>query len=422
MEKGNSVYFVASQVAALIGKHKYRPACRALLQTANSVENPKTRELCKNLMASDANVRRAFTILKKERAALNELQELNNAINEAAAKKAKVEKEQLEKIAKDAEQKSKQLEEESRQAKLKAYQQSQEAKEIELKKEEVAKSKAVSEAKNAIVSAAIKSNITPIVAQKIAADYVSTRSFSNKAFPSENKDVMNTPLSEEELKITEQVQTIIPCEQIVQQANAAKQESLLKSKQQIKVSLDTSKKLIQESEKCDNRAASLHLVSDVKKLEKLAEEAVQKKRGRDEEDEVLNDAELRMDTKIQQRNTEIGSLLFDNYRICGKVDGIMDDCIVEVKTRKRWFGQPPEYDIIQLRVYLKMFNKLRGLLIEENRDLQKRRETKIDNTKEDWDVIGNALNEVALKLLNANEDDVKLWAIQVIKDEEHNCS
>lgn len=416
------IYFTASQVASLIGKHKYRPACRSLLLTAYSAGNLKTRKLCKELMNTDVDVKKAFAILQKEKNALNELQDLDKAVNEASLKKSKIEKEKIEQIAKDATEKTKKFEEESVKAFEKAQEQIRLAKEIEQKKEEDAKSNACEKAKIFIVNAAVNTQISPDSALKIAEDFVSTSTFLKLATPDfkeENVSNKFSAVNESEQKVTEVVQNIISAEQFIKEINAVKQKSLSDSQKQIDICRDSSKKFIQESSLFENKAASLKIIADVKELEKIAEHAVLKKRGRDEEEEVLNEAEIRMQKKIEERNSETFSIPFENYRIGGKVDGIIkDDCIVEVKTRRNWFKQPPEYDIIQLRVYLKMLDKCRGLLIEENRDLKFKRETIIENSEKEWEEINIALKSVALKLNNASKEDIKQWSLQVISNEE----
>ena len=37
-----------------------------------------------------------------------------------------------------------------------------------------------------------------------------------------------------------------------------------------------------------------------------------------------------------------------------------------MKTRRSWFAQPPEYDVVQLRCYLRLFNTPRGILVEKH--------------------------------------------------------
>ncbi|EDO30355.1 predicted protein [Nematostella vectensis] len=79
------------------------------------------------------------------------------------------------------------------------------------------------------------------------------------------------------------------------------------------------------------------------------------------------------------------------WRIRGRIDGMLDDKVVEVKNRKDKFMQP-EYDLIQLQTYMFLFDTEEGVLLERLRGEHK--ETMYSFDKEGWE------NEVIPALKN----------------------
>lgn len=64
--------------------------------------------------------------------------------------------------------------------------------------------------------------------------------------------------------------------------------------------------------------------------------------------------------EIYYRSIEYNGL---RWRICGRPDAEMQDCIIEVKNRRNHF-MCPTYDYIQLQTYLFLCNKPQGILLE----------------------------------------------------------
>ncbi len=91
-----------------------------------------------------------------------------------------------------------------------------------------------------------------------------------------------------------------------------------------------------------------------------------------------------------------GSARFEcsEYIICGYIDGMQDGCVVETKNRKRMWGAPPNYDLIQLRCYMKMRGEIDGLLLESFPDGTTRK-TKLSWDLDEWDAIHTNLVAVA---------------------------
>lgn len=78
------------------------------------------------------------------------------------------------------------------------------------------------------------------------------------------------------------------------------------------------------------------------------------------------------------------------YRIIGFVDGIKDGKIVETKNRKRFWKNPPEYDIVQLRCYMKMNGNVDGILLETFPE-KSPRSTEISWSDREWEKIHTSL-------------------------------
>jgi hypothetical protein len=135
----------------------------------------------------------------------------------------------------------------------------------------------------------------------------------------------------------------------------------------------------------------------------VLKECVHKKRGRDEESEVLDQVARKHKTIISEQNTEFKKFYGPSYCIGGRRDGFMDtfNRVVEVKTRRNWFTTCPEYDLIQLRVYMKLWNCDTGMLVEKHQQSDKYRETVISDDQ--WDTIDSALQAVVKRIEKADE-------------------
>ena len=144
--------------------------------------------------------------------------------------------------------------------------------------------------------------------------------------------------------------------------------------------------------KANAEAATLAEISSERAMDSLLRSEVHKKRGRDEESAVLDDVEKRKQRKITARNAEMKYFRCEQYSIGGRCDGrIENGTIVELKTRRHWFSNPPEYDLVQLQIYLKIFNEPHGELIEKQQNGNRTRETQVTCDEEEWAVIHNGL-------------------------------
>ena len=118
-----------------------------------------------------------------------------------------------------------------------------------------------------------------------------------------------------------------------------------------------------------------------------------KERGTRIEEESTNKLEASTGVTIHSRNAQcyIYSIPGSNVVIAGRTDGLQgDDTVVETKTRRRFWKSPPEYDLIQLRCYMKLTNRKVGILNECFPD-GSNRVTKIEWSDAVWSEIENKL-------------------------------
>lgn len=118
-----------------------------------------------------------------------------------------------------------------------------------------------------------------------------------------------------------------------------------------------------------------------------------KERGTRIEEESTNKLEVSSGVAIHSRNAScyIYCIPSSNIVIAGRTDGLQgEDTVVETKTRRRFWKSPPEYDIIQLRCYMKLTNRKVGMLNECFPD-GSNRVTKIEWSDSIWSEIENKL-------------------------------
>jgi len=120
-----------------------------------------------------------------------------------------------------------------------------------------------------------------------------------------------------------------------------------------------------------------------------------KERGTRIEEESTNKLEASSGVLIHSRNVQcyVYCVPSSNIVIAGRTDGLQgEDAVVETKTRRRFWKSPPEYDIIQLRCYMKLTNRKVGMLNECFPD-GSNRVTKIEWSDSIWSEIENKLTK-----------------------------
>jgi len=153
------------------------------------------------------------------------------------------------------------------------------------------------------------------------------------------------------------------------------------------------------------------LVSSDDRLNQEARQAQTVQRGVQQEATILDQVALREGQEIYERNQTFFRHNEEDFTIIGKVDGIMSDHrVVEVKTRTKWYSSPPQYDIVQLQVYLKLTGLSSGILEERlQSNMTERRETPITCPDADWHAILAGLRTAVRDIQNASVEGIKKW-------------
>lgn len=118
-----------------------------------------------------------------------------------------------------------------------------------------------------------------------------------------------------------------------------------------------------------------------------------KERGTRIEEASTNKLEVSSGIPIHSRNAScyVHCIPGSSIVIAGRTDGLQgEDTVIETKTRRRFWKSPPEYDIIQLRCYMKLTNRKLGMLNECFPD-GTNRITKIEWSDSLWSEIENRL-------------------------------
>jgi hypothetical protein len=384
--------FFASQVAALIGRHKYKTREAALLEVV------RPTSLGINAAAYNANVRKAFSALSRESTALTQVAELSAVVDRASAdKELGARPEELAALAASAQVSAAALDGSAKRARAAAKEAQTEAAALIASADSTAL-QAAAAARAEVIRASLPAELAPLAIEAAEAEAQGTATAEQKV-------------------LAETVAQKAPAAQAAaHRAKTATHARIVRSAEQ-KVRQYTT--LTQAAvEKEDQGAELMALAQKPEVFKKVVEQAVQKKRGRDEEDAVLDCAAVRHCAPIVSRNEETARLEMADFVIVGRCDGILEDGggIVEVKKRRNWFGRPPEYDIVQLRVYMRLFNLPRGILIEEQLNGDKRRETVVEHCEEEWERICDALSLCAKELCEAKVPTICAWADSVLNN------
>jgi hypothetical protein len=134
--------------------------------------------------------------------------------------------------------------------------------------------------------------------------------------------------------------------------------------------------------------------------------AVQKKRGLNNENAILNTYQDEHKVEVKDRNTTTFKKTYDGWRLIGRTDGYVDEHkrIVDSKARTRWWPQVPLYDEIQMRVYMELSGALEAELFEVFPD-GRSRTTKYLNDPAKWNTIYGQLVEVVGHMRSAMDND-----------------
>ncbi len=143
------------------------------------------------------------------------------------------------------------------------------------------------------------------------------------------------------------------------------------------------------------------LEKEVKKLQEttivdLMSQEIQKQRGTRMES-IVEDAHAASTGKEVSNRGDRAYFECPEYSLFGYIDGIQDGAILETKNRKRFWKEPPPYDLVQLRCYMKMKGEIDGVLLECFPG-NSTRETRLIWDDAEWEKIHNGLCEVAREI------------------------
>lgn len=140
--------------------------------------------------------------------------------------------------------------------------------------------------------------------------------------------------------------------------------------------------------------------------------AVQKQRGLNKENKILDTYETDNNVKVKDRNTMTFKKTYSTFKLIGRTDGYVEEHnrIVDSKARTRWWKDIPMYDEIQLRVYMALSGAAESELVESFPD-GRVRETKFLNDIEKWEVIHGAIGDAVKKMTEATVNEEVLRAI-----------
>ena len=135
--------------------------------------------------------------------------------------------------------------------------------------------------------------------------------------------------------------------------------------------------------------------------------AVQKQRGLNKENKILDTYEVDNKVTVSERNTTTFKKTFGTFKLIGRTDGYVEEHnrIVDSKARTRWWKEVPMYDEIQLRVYMALSGAKESELIESFPD-GRVRTTRYANDIEKWETIHGGISDAVKKMTEAtvNED------------------
>jgi hypothetical protein len=136
------------------------------------------------------------------------------------------------------------------------------------------------------------------------------------------------------------------------------------------------------------------------------------KRGARQETNLLDSLAFRQNKPVVQRNERMLRYRGSGYQLSGKIDGCFesDGTVIEAKTRQTWCPvAPPDYDVVQLRVYMAMRNVSRGLLSESEQDGDRVRDTEVLHDPAEWESIDAALRVASDEIRAADLTTVTSW-------------
>ena len=165
----------------------------------------------------------------------------------------------------------------------------------------------------------------------------------------------------------------------------------------VEKSKDAQKKLESKMDKIMNQ-------KDMKNVKEYVGGFINKQRGIKNEDNIRKTYEKINKSKVTNNNDCLYKKLIFNindisFYICGKIDGIENNELIEIKNRRNHlFTFIPEYEKIQTEIYLRLTNLKKGKLIQNYNETQSSFDLAIDNKL--WDMIISELKKVSYNIIN----------------------
>ena len=155
--------------------------------------------------------------------------------------------------------------------------------------------------------------------------------------------------------------------------------------------------------KIDSNIDSVLKNQDNSNIKNYVNSFIIKRRGSKNEDKIIKEYSKKYNTKVTDNNSKLYKILLFNINkyniyICGKIDGIENNELIEVKNRKnRLFTFIPEYEQIQIQVYFKLTGLSTGKLIQNYNEEQSI--LLINKDINIWNMIENELLNVSNKII-----------------------
>jgi hypothetical protein len=379
--------FQASAVAALIGKNRYRPRERALLDAFLAQKACAQAEL-RRAVAADVELQRRIAMLRGEVAVEAALSSRAEAASSSTAD------DRLKAAIEDAERKAEAAAQRARDQEQLVAAQSAVAAEARDKASE-AQTRALDDGARAAESL-------------------------EKAREARRKlEEVPGEASEAAASLAEEV---AKCKRDVAMASKAAAETLVATKEAAEeraAAAEVKARLARASAAAHEATARVleGVAADPAAVLSAQGRAGAKRFGVAQEGSLLDDVAKRRRSEVVQRNEAFHCLRGERYEIWGRIDGCIeeDGTIVEAKTRKNWFSEPPDYDVVQLRVYMRMFSASRGLLVERKQNGSCSRETEIVDSREEWLEIDRGLDLAAAEIQEASLEAVRGWVASAEK-------
>lgn len=146
---------------------------------------------------------------------------------------------------------------------------------------------------------------------------------------------------------------------------------------------------------------------DMKHVKEYVGGFINKQRGIKNEDKIIKKYENDKKTKVTNNNDclykkQLFTLKNHNFYVCGKIDGIENDELIEIKNRRnKLFTFMPDYEKVQVEIYLRLTNLKKGRLIQNYNETQSAFDFNLDDKL--WNTIITELHTVSLRVLDEIE-------------------